>query len=146
LIQTFEIVKMEKEETKGFYKNIEAKFEKVSEFSTHIFGNPLMFIFVLTVVTAWFIVTLPHEKSLSDLVRDCYIGFSFLTFFLIQRTLNKYNKALHVKLNELLRSHEAADNKLIKVEEKSHDEIDQISRELHDDIVQEEEIQAGKKK
>jgi low affinity Fe/Cu permease len=136
---------MEKEERKGFYKNIEAKFEKISESSTQIFGNPLIFIFVLTVVAAWFIITMPNEKSVSDLVRDCYIGFSFLAFFLIQRTLNKYNKALHVKLNELLRSHEAADNKLIKVEEKTHDEIDQISRELHDDIVNEEENTGGKK-
>lgn len=115
----------------SFYHLFENKFEKISEFSTRLFGNSVVFLIVLILVVGWFIITLPNEKNLTEQIRSIFIGFSFLTFFLIQRTMNKYNKALHVKINELIRAHENASNDLIKVELKTDHEIEELSKELH---------------
>jgi len=118
---------------KKTYENIENKFEKISELSIRILGNSILFIFILLIVGGWMVMVMSGKEAITDKIRDCFIAVSFLTFFLVQRTLNKYNKAINVKLNELVRAHEEANNELINVENKSHKEIENIAKELHDE-------------
>jgi low affinity Fe/Cu permease len=56
---------------------------------------------------------------------------TFLMVFLIQNTQNRDARALHLKLDELLRSLKAARNRLIDLENCSDEEIDQIERQFH---------------
>ena len=55
---------------------------------------------------------------------------TFLMVFLIQNTQNRDARAIHLKLDELIRSTNAARNKLIDLEECSDEELDRIKREF----------------
>lgn len=45
--------------------------------------------------------------------------------FLIQNSQNKDSKAIHLKLNELLASHEGTSNRMVNIENLSEVELDQ---------------------
>ena len=112
------------------YEWIESKFEKISEFTIRLFVNSIVFAMVLVLVSAWIVMVMLGDDSTVDKFRDCFIAVSFLTFFMVQRVLNKYNSAFHAKLDELVRAHENANNELINVEKKTHKEIEDLSNEL----------------
>jgi len=61
---------------------------------------------------------------------------TFLMVFLIQNTQNRDSHAIHLKLDELIRSHEAARNRLIALEELDDREIDELQHEF-DKLAQE---------
>jgi low affinity Fe/Cu permease len=52
---------------------------------------------------------------------------TFLMVFLIQQSQNKDSVALHLKLNELLSSHRAANNNLIGIEDASEEELRRLA-------------------
>jgi low affinity Fe/Cu permease len=51
--------------------------------------------------------------------------------FLVQHTQNRDARALHLKLDELLRSLGTARNRLIDLERCSDEELEQIERQFH---------------
>ena len=53
---------------------------------------------------------------------------TFLVVFLIQNTQNRDAKALHLKLDELIRSHVPARNDMIDIEKLSDEELDEIEK------------------
>jgi low affinity Fe/Cu permease len=53
---------------------------------------------------------------------------TFLVVFLIQNTQNRDAKALHLKLDELIRSHSPAHNDMIDIENLSDEELDELER------------------
>ena len=55
---------------------------------------------------------------------------TFLMVFLVQHTQNRDARALHLKLDELIRGLDAARNRLINLENCSDDEINQIQRQF----------------
>ena len=55
---------------------------------------------------------------------------TFLMVFLVQHTQNRDARALHLKLDELLRSVEAARNRLINLENCTDKEIEQIEKQF----------------
>jgi low affinity Fe/Cu permease len=55
---------------------------------------------------------------------------TFLMVFLVQNTQNRDARALHLKLDELLRSLHAARNRLIDLENCTDEEIEQIERQF----------------
>jgi low affinity Fe/Cu permease len=55
---------------------------------------------------------------------------TFLMVFLVQNTQNRDARALHLKLDELLRSMESARNKLINLENCSDEELEHIERQF----------------
>jgi len=57
---------------------------------------------------------------------------TFLMVFLIQRTQNKDAKAIHLKLNEILRAMQEASNRLIDAEDLTEEEIEELHRHYHD--------------
>jgi len=55
---------------------------------------------------------------------------TFLIVFLIQNTQNRDARALHLKLDELIRANKEARNALIDLEEMSDMELDKLHHEL----------------
>lgn len=49
---------------------------------------------------------------------------TFLMVFLIQNTQNRDSEALHLKIDELIRSHQGAQNALINLEDLTQEELD----------------------
>jgi low affinity Fe/Cu permease len=52
---------------------------------------------------------------------------TFLMVFMIQQSQNKDSVAVHLKLNELLASHRAANNQLIGIEDASEDDLRRLA-------------------
>ena len=53
---------------------------------------------------------------------------TFLVVFLIQNTQNRNAKALHLKLDELIRSHLPAHNDMIDIEKLSDEELEELEK------------------
>ncbi len=53
---------------------------------------------------------------------------TFLVVFLIQNTQNRDAKALHLKLDELIRSHSPAHNDMIDIENLSDEELEELEK------------------
>jgi low affinity Fe/Cu permease len=57
------------------------------------------------------------------------LGVTFLSLFIIQKSFNRFSASIHVKINEILASHNPARNSLINIEEKSEKEVIELSKE-----------------
>ena len=55
---------------------------------------------------------------------------TFLMVFLIQNTQNRDARAVHLKLDELIRAAKGARNKLVNLEEMSDEELDKLHEEF----------------
>jgi low affinity Fe/Cu permease len=53
---------------------------------------------------------------------------TFLMVFLIQNTQNRDSRALHIKLDEIIRALERTDNRIIAAEEDTDEELDELQR------------------
>ena len=69
---------------------------------------------------------------------------TFLMVFLLQQTQNKDSIALHLKLNELLASHETASNRVIAIENLSEEEL-QVLRKFYAHLAELAEKEGGVK-
>lgn len=110
------------------YKRLEAVFEKFSEISLRLLGNSITFILAASLVIYWLKDIRFDHANFHDSIRDVMISMTFLAFFLVQKSVNKFSKALHVKLNELVYTQDKASNEIVSAEELTEDELSKISR------------------
>jgi low affinity Fe/Cu permease len=92
-------------------------------------SSPAAFFIAVLNVLAW-IVTGPifHYSDGWQLVINTGTTIvTFLMVFLIQQSQNNDSVALHLKLNELLASHRAANNPLIGIEDVSEEELRRLA-------------------
>lgn len=113
---------------KVLYKNLEIIFEKFSLIATRVLGNSITFIIALTLVLRYFtdekVYTQPRNKTIMDVI----FSVTFLSIFIIQKSVNRFSAALHLKMNELVASHDNASNRIINVEEKTEEEIRALAK------------------
>ena len=113
---------------KNIYRQIEIAFEKLASTATRIYGNSLTFLLALAMV--FYYVSTPrfYRQDLHDCIRDLITCTMFISFFIIQKTVNRFSVALQLKMNELVAAHENASNKMINVEDKSEEELKELSK------------------
>lgn len=115
---------------KTFYQRIEGRFEGLVGSALKLYGHPFTFVAALILVIFFLIKGADDYTNLRDFIRDLILCISFLSFFLIQRAVNKSTTAIHIKVNELIASHDKASNELIKIEEKTETELEEL-KEKH---------------
>ena len=114
---------------KRTYRNLEAKFEKLSYIVMTILGNSITFIAAFCLVIAWFFSKEFYHQSIHKSIGDIILGITFLSLFVIQKTFNRFSISLQIKLNELVASHERANNEIINIEEKTEHELSELTKE-----------------
>ena len=57
------------------------------------------------------------------------LAVAFLSVFFIQKSFNRFSASLHLKVNELVASHDTASNKVLNAEEKTEFEITELAKE-----------------
>ena len=114
---------------KRTYRNLEAKFEKLSYIVMTILGNSITFIVAFCLVIAWFFSKEFYHQSIHKSIGDIILGITFLSLFVIQKTFNRFYISLQIKLNELVASHDRANNEIINIEEKTEHELSEITKE-----------------
>jgi len=103
---------------KSIYKILESVFEKFSFAATRVLGNSITFIVAMTLVIRYFTDEKVYNEPRHKLTMDVIFSVTFLSIFIIQKSVNRFSAALHLKMNELVASHDPASNRIINVEEK----------------------------
>ena len=114
------------------YLYSEIRFEKLTSLATTILGNSVTFIVALCVVIFW----LTHKgfwlEDFHHQIGDIILSVTFLSFFIIQKSFNRFSASLHLKINELVSSHETANNAVLNVDKKTELEIIELQKEYNE--------------
>lgn len=113
----------------NIYTHSEKSFERLVSFATIILGNSITFILAVCLVLFWWINNVFTTRDVHQIIGDIIFGTTFLSLFIIQKSFNRFSASLHLKINELVSSHEPANNSVINAEEKTEREITELSKE-----------------
>jgi low affinity Fe/Cu permease len=95
-------------------------------------GSPWAFLAGVTVTLVW-AVTGPlfqYSDTWQLVINTGTTIITFLMVFLIQSTQNRDSKALHLKLDELIRAVDSARNRLVNLENCTDEEIAALDKEF----------------
>ena len=119
---------------KTTYQRIEQWFESMVGIALKIYGHPFTFVVALLLVIFFLAQSIKNSTQLQDLVRDIILSITFLSFFIIQRAVNKTTAALRIKINELIASHDKASNELLAIEDKTETELEELADKHKDQV------------
>src|SRR5689334_2022514 len=114
-------------------------FRKFAHAAASAVGSPFAFLLGLLLIVVW-AVTGPafHYSDTWQLVINTGTTVvTFLMVFLIQNTQNRDAKAMHLKLDELIRAVSSARNRLVHLEDLSDADLAVLENEfrrLHDKV------------
>ncbi len=109
-------------------------FRKVAHWTSTMMGTPSAFVISCGIVVLW-AVTGPffnYSDTWQLIINTGTTVLTFLMVFLIQNTQNRDAHAIHLKLDEIIRSIDPARNELIDIEEMEDKELDILQNEFRD--------------
>lgn len=94
-------------------------FHKVAQWTSVIVGSPFAFFVAIIIVTTWTLSGpyFGYSDTWQLVINTGTTILTFLIIFLVQNTQNRDAKAIHLKLDELIRSTKTARNQLLNVED-----------------------------
>jgi low affinity Fe/Cu permease len=107
-------------------------FAEIAKRTSEFAGSSIAFVGACAVILIW-VVTGPlfHFSDTWQLIINTGTTIvTFLMVFLVQHTQNRDARALHLKMDELLRSLDSARNRLIDLENCTDEEMAQIERQF----------------
>lgn len=120
---------------------IELLFERLTLVVTKVLGSYFAFVLALTLVLFWWSTNLFTSNNWHQNIGDIIFGFTFLSLFIIQKSFNRYSALIHLKMNELISSHERAKNTVMNTGNKTEKEIRELSEEyIESDATFEKEV------
>jgi low affinity Fe/Cu permease len=107
-------------------------FRRIAHKTSEAMGSPMAFILACLLIIVW--VFYGPSQGYSDtwqlIINTSTTILTFLMVFLIQNTQNRDAKALHLKLDELIRSVKTARNTLLDLEDMSDEELERLQKEF----------------
>jgi low affinity Fe/Cu permease len=120
------------EKPQTLFCRIRDAFHVFARRSSVVLGSPWAFILALLVIAVW-AATGPmfHFSDTWQLIINTGTTIvTFLMVFLIQNTQNRDAKAVHLKLDELIRAVKGARNQLVDLEKLSDEELTKLEKEF----------------
>jgi low affinity Fe/Cu permease len=114
-----------------------SRFTRFAKWTSRITGRPITFVVAFSIIIIW-AVTGPLFEFSDTWQLVINTGTTIVTFlmvFLIQNTQNRDSEAMHIKLDELIRSIKGAHNALLDLEELEEEELDRV-REDYEKLAQ----------
>jgi low affinity Fe/Cu permease len=107
-------------------------FRKFAAKFSNIAGSPWAFITALIVLIIWAVSgpVFGFSDTWQLVINTGTTIVTFLMVFLIQNTQNRDAKAIHLKLDELIRSVKDARNSLVDLEDLSDGELDRLQEQF----------------
>jgi low affinity Fe/Cu permease len=100
--------------------------------ASNVLGSAWVFVLAILIIVIW--AATGHAFGYSDtwqlIINTGTTIVTFLMVFLIQNTQNRDAKAVHLKLDELIRALSGARNKLVDLEKLSDDELKSLENEF----------------
>ncbi|MBT2620101.1 low affinity iron permease family protein [Chryseobacterium sp. ISL-6] len=103
-------------------------FDKFADKAVYFTGSAAAFISASILVIVW-AATGPLFKFSETWQMVINTGTTIITFlmvFLIQKAQNKDSKAIQIKLNELIATHDKANNRIVDIEDLTEEELDKL--------------------
>ncbi len=115
------------------------QFRKVASKISNVAGSANAFLGALVIVAIWALSgpAFGYSDTWQLVINTGTTIVTFLMVFLIQNTQNRDSKALHLKLDELIRSTKTARNSFVDLENLSDadlDILDRESKEAHEEL------------
>lgn len=107
-------------------------FRKFAHSTAEAVGSSIAFLIAVAVIIVW-AATGPmfHYSDTWQLVINTGTTIvTFLMVFLIQNSQNRDAKAIHIKLDELIRGVKGARTELVNLEDMSDEELDELHQEF----------------
>jgi low affinity Fe/Cu permease len=107
-------------------------FRKFAHNVSQIVGTSWVFILAVLIIVVW-AVTGPmfgYSDTWQLVINTGTTIITFLMVFLIQNTQNRDAKAIHLKLDELIKGVKGARTGLVNLEELSDEELERLQREF----------------
>src|SRR3954467_13167931 len=100
--------------------------------ASSVLGSAWAFVVALLIIVVWAITgpTFHYSDTWQLIINTGTTIVTFLMVFLIQNTQNRDAKAVHLKLDELIRALGGARNKLVDLEKLSDDELKTLETEF----------------
>jgi low affinity Fe/Cu permease len=107
-------------------------FRKFAQITSAVVGSSWAFIFAVLIILVWAITgPMFHYSDTWQLVINT--GTTIITFlmvFLIQNTQNRDAKAIHLKLDELIKGVKGARTSMVNLEQLSDKDLERLQREF----------------
>ena len=121
-----------KGEEKNFFCRIRDAFRIAARHISVALGSPWAFMAALLIILIWGLSG--HIFHYSDtwqlIINTATTVITFLMVFLIQNTQNRDAKAMHLKLDELIRALKGARNQLVDLEELSDKDLKKLEEQF----------------
>ena len=110
---------------------MKAHFHKFAIAVSRAVGSPYAFGIAVLMIVLWSISgpIFGFSDTWQLVINTSTTIVTFLVVFLIQNTQNNDSRGLHIKIDELIRSHKEARNKVIDLETLSDEQLDALERE-----------------
>lgn len=107
-------------------------FRRTAHKSSELMGSSWAFVLAVLVIAAWAISgpLFDFSNTWQLMINTGTTVLTFLMVFLIQNTQNRDAHAIHLKLDELIRSSGAARNSLIDIEKVSDEDLEKLEKEF----------------
>ena len=107
-------------------------FRVFARHASVILGSAWAFCAAILIIVIWALTgpTFHFSDTWQLIINTGTTIVTFLMVFLIQNTQNRDAKAVHLKLDELIRAVKGARNKLVDLEELSDDELNNLEQQF----------------
>lgn len=107
-------------------------FRKFAHRASEVVGSPWAFLIAVGIIAAWALTgpIFGFSDTWQLVINTGTTVVTFLIVFLIQNTQNRDAKAIHLKLDELIRSARGARTRLVDLEELTDEELDKLQDEF----------------
>src|ERR1700716_1783099 len=125
--------RLKEEERSGkFFCAVQDAFRLFARRSSIILGSPWAFAAAIFIILVWALTgPIFHFSDTWQLIINTATTIvTFLMVFLIQNTQNRDAKAMHLKLDEIIRALEKARNELVDLEELSDEEMTRLEEQF----------------
>jgi low affinity Fe/Cu permease len=121
-----------KPDERDLFCRIRDAFGVFARKTSNVLGSAWAFVIAIGIIVVW--AATGHAFGYSDtwqlIINTGTTIVTFLMVFLIQNTQNRDAKAVHLKLDELIRALGPARNKLVDLEKLSDDELKNLENEF----------------
>ncbi|HEU4325320.1 MAG TPA: low affinity iron permease family protein [Roseiflexaceae bacterium] len=107
-------------------------FRKFANKTSDVVGSPWAFIAAVSLIVGWAVSgpLFGFSDTWQLVINTSTTIITFLMVFLIQNTQNRDARAIHLKLDELIRSVKGARNSMVDLEDLSDEELARLQREF----------------
>ena len=122
----------QEEQSRDFFCVVKDAFRVFARKSSVALGSAWAFVTAIMIIIVWALTgpTFHYSDTWQLIINTGTTIVTFLMVFLIQNTQNRDSKAIHLKLDEIIRALNKARNELVDLEELSDEDLERLEQQF----------------